>query len=87
VGGQAKLLAIIGALSALGFLLRGGKGGQQHRRQDSNDGNDHQQFNQRKGAERALFVTGAAVFGCHKVVSHYQSAAGYHGNISGLARN
>ena len=48
VQGNHQLLAVVEAGNSLGLLLRGGKRGQQHRRQDGNDGNDHQQLDQSK---------------------------------------
>ncbi len=50
VNRQANLTEIIDAGNALGFFLRARQGRQQHRRQDCDDGDDHEQFNERKGA-------------------------------------
>jgi len=43
---QRYLLAVVHAVDALSLLFGPGQGGQQERRQDGNDGDDHQQFDQ-----------------------------------------
>ena len=46
---QLQLSQIILALSCLGAGLGPAQGGEQHRRQNRDDGNDDEQFNESKG--------------------------------------
>ena len=52
VGGD-ELFEVGNALGLLRLELRAGQNGQQHRREDGNDGDDDQEFNQGEGG--ALF--------------------------------
>jgi hypothetical protein len=49
VAAQADLLQIADASGPLGLLARGFQGRHQHRRQDGNVGDDHQQFYEGEG--------------------------------------
>ena len=47
-GGHANLSQIIQTLGALASFLRGSQRRQQHCRQNADDGDDHQQFDERE---------------------------------------
>jgi len=47
---QPQLSIIVDAIGPGRFILGLGQGGQQHGREDGDDGDDHQQFNEGKGA-------------------------------------
>jgi hypothetical protein len=47
-------MEIVDAIDGDAFLLRLAEGWQQHAGQDRNDGDDHQQFDQRKGVSPVL---------------------------------
>jgi len=52
--GKGQLMMVVHALDTEGFHLGLGQGRQKHGGQDRNDGDDHQQLNQRK----CLFLRG-----------------------------
>ena len=54
---KTQLLKIIEATNPAGPLLGLGQRGQQHGRQDRNDGNHHQQFDEGEGARYASPAT------------------------------
>ena len=51
VEGRPDLLEVIDAYYTLGLTLGIGQHGQQNRRQDPNDGNNHQKFNESESAD------------------------------------
>ena len=54
--GDADLFEIGAALNRVGPLFRVGQRRQQHRRQDGDDRNHHQQFNQRETERSSSFT-------------------------------
>ena len=51
VRGQAQLPDVVETPDAFGRFLRPAQGGQQHRRQNPDDGDDHEQFDQGEGGD------------------------------------
>jgi hypothetical protein len=54
MAGKGKLPAIVHAESCPGAVFRLGQDGQQERRQYGNNGDDHEEFNQRERAMRRM---------------------------------
>ena len=54
--GDAHLFEIIGADRLVRLVLGPGEGGQEHGRQDRDDGNDHQQLDESEGFRLAIFA-------------------------------
>lgn len=51
---QPDLLEVVSASDALGFGLGSGEGGKQHTRKDSDNGDNHEQLDERESARRQL---------------------------------
>lgn len=68
VVGEHQLLGVVHAHDARGFGLGPGQGRQEHARQDGNDGNDDQQFDERKTALRPAGGMGLATLHVRNLV-------------------
>ena len=78
VPGDQQLPGVVHALDGLASDFCLGKSGQQHRRQDRNDGNDDEQFDQGKSAieKPALTVAGSiAAFRTKRIPRHGREVA------------